>query len=138
MAERTMTVCDIDDRRGGTVVATASVRLELAGDVRELDVCDAHLAELRDAIAAVLPDRPTSGRRGRGRANATSRRRPSATATRTPRARRSAAAGDGTSNGRSLAFSNDVRQWAREQGIEVKDQGRMSKAVVEQYRSAHP
>ena len=37
----------------------------------------------------------------------------------------------------NLAFSNDVRQWARDHGIEVKDQGRMSKNVVERYRDAH-
>src|SRR5664280_1749858 len=54
MAQRTMTVCDIDDRRGDTVVATAAVRLDLAGEVHQLDVCAAHLDELRAALTAVL------------------------------------------------------------------------------------
>src|SRR5674536_290960 len=52
MAQRTMTVCDIDDRRGDTVVATAAVRLDLAGEVHQLDVCAAHLDEIRAALTA--------------------------------------------------------------------------------------
>src|SRR5664280_2288807 len=67
MAQRTMTVCDIDDRRGDTVVATAAVRLDLAGEVHQLDVCAAHLDELRAALTAVLPSSPVSRRGGRGR-----------------------------------------------------------------------
>lgn len=138
MAERTMTVCDVDDRHGMTVVATASVRLELAGEVSELDVCDAHLEELRAAVATVLPQQPQSGRRGRGRTGAPARRESGQRTARTARSRRSAnSPRTGVDNSRALAFSNNVRQWARDQGIEVKDQGRISKVVVDQYRAAH-
>jgi hypothetical protein len=157
MAQRTMTVCDIDDRRGDTVVATAAVRLDLAGEVHQLDVCAAHLDELRAALTAVLPQPPVSRRGGRSRTTATGRPQSRQPAGRSSRGRRTTtsrsatlaaaspdsgdsaeADGNGSQPGLSnLAFSNDVRQWARDNGIEVKDQGRMSKNVVEQYRDAH-
>src|SRR5450759_761896 len=88
MAQRTMTVCDIDDLRGDTVVTTAAVRLDLAGEVHQLDVCAAHLDELRAALTAVLPSPPVSRRGGRPRTTATGRQQSRQPAGRSSRGRR--------------------------------------------------
>jgi hypothetical protein len=143
MAERTVTVCDLDDRAGTFVAATAHIRVDLDGEVRELDVCSAHLAEIRRAVEAALGLGQGTARRTRTRKTAAS----GAAASRTRPARKTAkkaaasrtrrrTSSRRTSPARSRQSGEEVREWARSQGIEVKERGRLSKTLLEQYAAA--
>jgi hypothetical protein len=109
MAQRVqvLLVCDLhgDDTPGSETVSFA-----LDGTAYEIDVCDAHAAELRDAFAAYTGTaRRASRSSGRGR-----------------RGRRSSIDVDPAA----------VRAWARSKGIKVSERGRISGDVIEQFRAA--
>src|SRR5450756_399504 len=67
VAERLVVVCDVHDTN---VVATGHVRLDVAGEVHELDLCDEHLGQLRESLGTLLAstqsDRPKRAARGPG------------------------------------------------------------------------
>src|SRR5271170_6180034 len=107
MAQRIQTLL-IDDLDGGEAAVT--VRFGLDGTEYEIDLSAAHDDELRKALQQYL-------------AHA---RRTGGTAKSAARVRRGGAAVD----------TAKVREWAREQGIEVKDRGRGPADVVEQYKTA--
>jgi hypothetical protein len=106
MAQRIQTLL-IDDLDGGEAAGT--VRFSLDGTQYEIDLSAAHSDELRKALEQYL-------------AHA---RRVGGTAPSAARTRRGAA-----------VDSVKVRDWAKEQGIEVKDRGRVPADVVEQYKTA--
>jgi hypothetical protein len=107
MAQRIQTLL-IDDLDGGE--ADSTVRFGLDGTEYEIDLSAAHDDELRKALQRFLAHaRRTGG--------------PARTAA---RARRDSAAVD----------TAKVREWAKEQGIEVKDRGRIPASVVERYQTA--
>ena len=113
MAQRVqvLLVCDLHD---GESEATETVSFSVDGASYEIDVCDQHAAQLRDAFAPFVgAARRATGSRGRGR-----------------RHRRSSGA---DSHGRG----NEVREWARQQGIAVSERGRISADVIAQYDAAH-
>lgn len=142
MAKRTVNVCDVHANTGDIVPATVHSRLQLDSDTQELDLCEVHAAELRAAISGflstpVLPRRRSAAKSARGRATkATGSRGRRTTATRkqAPRKRTTAARGSARS---SAAFTEGVRKWAREQGMDVKERGRLPRSVVEQYAATH-
>lgn len=107
MAQKIQTLF-IDDLDGGEAAGT--VRFGLDGTEYEIDLSTAHSDELRNALAQYI----THGRRTGG------------TARRAPRSRR---ANDAVDNAK-------VREWAKGQGIEIKDRGRVPASVVEQYKAA--
>ena len=107
MAQRIQTLL-IDDLDGGE--ADGTVRFGLDGAEYEIDLSAAHEDELRKALQQYL-------------AHA---RRTGTTARIAARTRRGGAAVD----------TAKVREWAREQGIDVKDRGRVPATVVEQYQTA--
>ncbi|HEY1670680.1 MAG TPA: Lsr2 family protein, partial [Trebonia sp.] len=96
MAQKIQTLL-IDDLDGGEAVGT--VRFGLDGADYEIDLSAAHDDELRKALQQYL----------------THARRTGGTAKGSARARR----GSGTVD------TARVREWAKEQGIEVKDRGRV-------------
>jgi len=100
----------IDDLDGGA--AESTVRFGLDGAGYEIDLSAAHAKELRDAMARYVD----AARRVGGSA-----RKPA-------RSGRSAPGG-GLKN-------TDVREWARAQGIEVKDRGRVPADLVVKFRAA--
>ena len=106
MAQRIQTLL-IDDLDGGEAAAT--VRFGLDGAEYEIDLSAAHNDELRKALQQYL-------------AHA---RRTGSTARSAVRTRRG-----------SAVDTAKVREWAKEQGIEVKDRGRVPANVVEQYQTA--
>jgi len=154
MAQRTVNVCDVHAKGGEVVPATMHTLLALDSDRQELDLCEAHAEQLRAAISGFLGARPRRGRpakaakAGRGRPAKTAakagRGRPAKkagprgrkvtaarkTAKAAPRKRAAAARG-------GAAFTENVRQWARAQGLDVKERGRLPRTVVEQYGAAH-
>jgi hypothetical protein len=107
MAQRIQTLL-IDDLDGGEAVGT--VRFGLDGADYEIDLSAAHDDELRKALQRYLAHARRTGGAARS----------------APRARRGGAAVD----------TAKVREWAKEQGIEVKDRGRVPAGVVEQYQTA--
>ena len=101
----------VDDLDG--TEATETVSFGLDGTTYEIDLNDANAASLREAL---------SGYVGHARKVAGGGRR----------ARRS-------SGGSSTSSSNtkDVREWAKAQGMEVSERGRISADVQQAYDAAH-
>ena len=107
MAQRIQTQL-IDDLDGGE--ADGTVRFGLDGTDYEIDLSAAHSQELRKALERYL-----------------------GYARRTGGAAKSAARGRRGGAGVDTA---KVREWAKGQGIEIKDRGRVPAGVLEQYQAA--
>src|ERR1700733_5286103 len=105
MAQKIQTLF-IDDLDGGEAAGT--VRFGLDGTEYEIDLSTAHSAELRKALERYL----THGRRPGGTPGLAARSR----------------------RGRDGVDTAKVREWAKGQGIENKDRGRVPASVVEQYK----
>jgi hypothetical protein len=100
----------IDDIDGSA--AEGTVRFGLDGTEYEIDLNAKHAQELRDALARYMN---AARRAGRG-------------------ARRPARGGGrGSASGPN---STEVREWAKAQGIEVKDRGRMPAELVVKFKEA--
>jgi hypothetical protein len=111
MAQKVQVIL-VDDLDGGE--AEESVTFSLDGVTYEIDLSSANAEALREAVAPwVGHARRVSGGRGRGRG---------------PGRPRAAAA---------KADLGEVRQWARENGYQVSDRGRVSAEVMTAYDSAH-
>ena len=111
MAQRVNVVL-VDDIDGKDADETVSFALD--GVDYEIDLSDKHAAALRDALALYVGHgRRTGGRRKNGRRSS------------------AAAASD---SGPSPA---DIRAWARENGWDVPERGRVSAEVREAYAAAH-
>ena len=114
MAQRVQVilVCDLHE---GEVEGTETIAFGLDGSAYEIDVCEAHAKELRDAYAPFV---------GAAR-----------------RAGRSAGGGQRRSRGsRSGGTGNEVaqiREWARNNGHQVSERGRISATVRAAYDAAH-
>ena len=106
MAQRIQTLL-IDDLDGGEAAGT--VRFGLDGTEYEIDLSAAHGDELREALGQYLAHARRAG--GTGKSAARGRRG-------------------------SAVDTAKVREWAKGQGIEVKDRGRVPADVVEQYKTA--
>jgi hypothetical protein len=100
----------IDDIDGSA--AEGTVHLSLDGTAYEIDLNAGHAQQLRDALAAYI----RAGRRTSG-----SSRRPSRSARK------------GSANALNPA---EVRDWAKAQGIEVKDRGRVPAELVIKFKAA--
>ena len=113
MAQRVNVVL-VDDIDGNDASETVSFALD--GVDYEIDLSDEHAAQLREALAVYIGHgRRTGGRRRSGR-------------------RSSGAASAATEGGPSAA---DIRAWARENGYEVPERGRVSAEVREAYAAAN-
>ncbi|MFC0674786.1 histone-like nucleoid-structuring protein Lsr2 [Brachybacterium hainanense] len=97
----------VDDLDGTT--ATGTVSFGLDGVEYEIDLSDENAEKLRSALGEwTAKARRTGGRRARGTGT-------------------SAPSGD----------ASRIREWARGQGIEVSDRGRISAGIREAYLAAH-
>jgi hypothetical protein len=109
MAQRVqyLLVCDL---HGDDTPGTETVTFSLDGASYEIDVCDEHGAELRDAFAPYVADARRSGRVAAGRGG---RRR----------------------GGRSASGVDPaaVRAWARSHDVKVSERGRISADVLAAY-----
>ena len=115
MAQRVQVflVCDLHDDE---VEGTDTVTFGLDGSMYEIDVCDAHAAELRDAFAGYVG---AARRAGRAPSASTRKNRPAARA---------------SSGNQRVA---EIREWARANGHKVSERGRLSAALVSAYEAAH-
>lgn len=121
MAQKVQVIL-VDDVDGGE--ATETVSFSLDGVSYEIDVSEANAAQLRDALAPwVGHARRVGGRSGSGSSGG---------------GRAKAAGGASTrSRGNSKFDLTDVRSWARENGFQVSDRGRVSSEVLGAYEKAH-
>src|SRR6476469_2274290 len=103
----------VDDIDGSE--ATETVSFGLDGTSYEIDLNDANAAALRDALAAYVGHARKVGSARRGR--------------RTPAAAAAAAAGGPS--------AREIRDWARSNGYDVPDRGRVSAEVREEFDAAH-
>ena len=112
MAQRVNVVL-VDDLDGSDAAETLTFALD--GVDYEIDLSDQHAAQLRDAMSMYVGHaRRTGGRRRSGR--------------------RSTGGSTSGSDGTSAA---DIRAWARENGWEVSERGRVSAEVRDAYAAAH-
>ena len=112
MAQRVNVVL-VDDIDGSDAVETVSFALD--GVDYEIDLSEKHAGELRNAVSLYIGHgRRTGGRRRSGR--------------------RSSASNAAGSEGASAA---DIRAWARENGWDVHERGRVSAEVREAYAAAN-
>ena len=95
--------------------AAETVTFGLDGVTYEIDLSEANAEKLRDALAPYLGH----GRRVGGR--------------------RGGAARSGGSSAKTSSRSNaaDIRAWARDNGFEVSERGRVSAEIREAYAAAH-
>jgi hypothetical protein len=107
MAQKIQTLF-IDDIDGGE--AEGTVRFSLDGSEYEIDLSAAHSEELRSALGKYVTHARKIGTARRG----------------TARASRKTSAIDTVA----------VRTWAREQGISIKERGRVPGDIVEKYRES--
>lgn len=110
MAQKVQTLF-IDDIDGGE--AEGTVRFGLDGMDYEIDLSAAHSKELRKAAAKYI----AAGRKVGG-----------------PSRRRGSAAGRKNSGGGPTP--SEVREWAKAQGIEVRDRGRVPTDLVVKFQAA--
>jgi hypothetical protein len=110
MAQRVNVVL-VDDLDGSDAVETVTFGLD--GVDYEIDLSDQHASELREALAVYV---------GHGRRTA-GRKRPG-----------TGSSAKSASSGPSAA---EIREWARANGWEVPERGRVSAEVREAYAAAH-
>ena len=100
----------VDDLDGTEAAETVSFVLD--GTTYEIDLNDANAASLREALSGYVGHaRKVTGGARRGR---------------------KAAASSSTSSN-----TKDVREWAKDQGMEVSERGRISADVQQAYDAAH-
>ena len=114
MAQR-VNVILVDDLDGTDAAETLSFGLD--GVDYEIDLSEAHAADLRQALSLYVGHgRRTGGRRRRGQATSTAKQ----------------AAGPG-----GAATAAEIRIWARENGWDVPERGRVAAEVRSAYDTAH-
>ena len=123
MAQKTV-VTLVDDLSGEEAEDISTVEFALDGVTYEIDLDEDNSAALRDALANyVAAARRTGGRR----AAAAGRRRSGGAGTGTPRAT--------SPGGYDRETSKQIREWAKSEGFEVSDRGRVPNNVVEAWEA---
>ncbi|MCF6377811.1 Lsr2 family protein [Nocardioides KLBMP 9356] len=102
----------VDDLDG--TEATETVTFGLDGSTYEIDLNDANAASLREALSGYVGH----ARKVTGGGRRSARK----------------ASGSGSS---SASNTKDVREWAKSQGMEVSERGRISADVQQAYDAAH-
>jgi hypothetical protein len=117
MAQKTV-VQLIDDLDGSSTDSIETVSFALDGAAYEIDLHQGHAGELRDVFAEFIPSaRRTGGRLKHGPVTA-----PSGTST-------------SNGSGRSREQTQAIREWAKKNGHQVSDRGRIPAAVIEQFEA---
>lgn len=118
MAQKT-TVQLVDDIDGSEAEETVSFGLD--GTSYEIDLSGEHAAGLRDALAPYVGAARKAGSASKGRRGG---------------ARRGS---DGSAGGSPTIHRQrtiQIRQWARDQGIQINERGRIPSRVVQAYEAA--
>ncbi|QFZ19184.1 histone-like nucleoid-structuring protein Lsr2 [Saccharothrix syringae] len=104
----------VDDLDGSSSEDVATVSFGLDGVSYEIDLSAGNARRLHDALAQFIAHADKVGKRSR-RGAATTRRGPR----------------------RSSETSKAIREWARRNGHDLADRGRLPAHVVEEFREAH-
>lgn len=119
MAQRVQLVltCDLDGDED--VPAVETVRFAYNGSEYEFELCEAHLGEFHELMEGYASAaRHPSGRRRRRSAAAPTRRR-------------------GASSGGDEPSTGEIREWAKKNGYQVSDRGRIAADVRAAYDAAN-
>lgn len=110
----------VDDLDGGE--ASETVNFALDGSSYEIDLSGKNAEELRDAFAKYVGSARKAGRASTGSSG------------------RSSSAGSSRRSGGSTGMDRDqaaaIRSWAKKQGLNVSDRGRIPATIIEQYNSS--
>jgi hypothetical protein len=116
MAQKTI-VQLIDDLDGTSSESIETITFGLDGVVYEIDLSDDNAEKLRDNLAEFIGSaRRTGGRSKRGTATSTT-----------------AAATNGS--GRSREQTQAIREWARKNGHEISERGRIPATIIEAFEA---
>jgi hypothetical protein len=108
-----------DDLENSDVPADETITFALDGTTYEIDLSEQNAAELRDTFARYVGAARKVTRGGSGRASGSGRSRP-------------------TGGGRmDREQAGAIREWARKNGHNVSDRGRIPASVVDAYEAAH-
>jgi hypothetical protein len=107
-------ICDLHDN---DEEGTETIAFSLDGAAYEIDVCDAHAGELRDAFAPYVGQARRAGRATHAAG------------------RRKGAAGRGGAGSPDRVSA--IREWGRKNGHKVSERGRLSASLVQAYDAAH-
>lgn len=111
---RKIQVILLDDIDGSE--AERTVQFALEGATYEIDLSQENITKLEQALEPFISK---------------------ATKVATSRGGRSRGRGNGTGGGGGRSKAAEVRAWAKDQGIEVPDRGRVPNSVIEQYERAN-
>lgn len=111
----------VDDLDGSEAAGTVSFGLD--GRSYEIDLSDENAARLRDALASFVAAARRSGTARRGRP--------------APRETGETADAPARPTRPSRQATAAIRTWARENGHEVNERGRIPNSVVQAYEAAH-
>ena len=103
-----MLLCDLDD---GNVDAEETLQFSLGNAAYEVDVCAKHAQQIRDGLQPFVAQARKTGAASSGR-------------------RRQLTAG-------TRQETAGIRSWAKDQGIQVNERGRIPASVVKEYEAAH-
>jgi hypothetical protein len=113
-------VCDLHDDE---VEGTETISFALDGSSYEIDVCEDHGSRLRDDFASYV-----GAARRAGRSAGSAQRR-------SGRSTGGGGGGRGATGDRQRV--QEIREWARANGHQVSERGRLSAAVTAAYEAAH-
>jgi hypothetical protein len=122
MARRETVVYSCDLHDGDMTEDVETVSFGLDGQAYEVDACEEHRQQLRDAFAPYVgaARKPGGGSASAPRRSARAASRPAP-----------------SSGGSDREEVQRIREWAREHGHTVSERGRLSSSVLEAYRAAH-
>ena len=110
----------VDDLDGSDAAGTVSFALD--GRAYEIDLSEDNAARMRDSLASFV----AAGRKSGGAGAAGGRRAPKMTERSGPR-----------SQPLDREQTAAIRAWARQNGHEVSERGRISKTVLDAFQAAH-
>lgn len=113
--------CDLDPEGSRRKAETITFYSARTGQEHELDVCEEHRVDIEEVFAAVEDFTGLARRIGPRAAKAPAKK----------------GSGKASSNGSSPIDPKVVREWAKANGVEVNDRGRLSADVVAAYQAAH-
>ena len=126
MARRETVVFSCDLHDGDMTEDVETVSFAVDGQAYEVDACEQHREELRDAFAPYVGAARKVGGSSGGAASGGRRA-----------ARGSSRPAAASSGGSDREEVQRIREWARENGHKVSERGRLSSSVLEAYRAAH-
>jgi hypothetical protein len=111
MATQTIITCDV---HGDGITPATTVSFGLDGASYEIELCEPHASELRGMLARYAELAREGDERGSGR-------------------RRSSRGSGGSDRAGRRTDLSEIREWARREGYDVSDRGRIPGAIIEEF-----